>query len=172
MTLVKLGILSYEMMRTTRSYAILAIVIIAAIITPTPDAFTLGLLAVPMYVLYEICIWLSFFLEKKERAKEAEEEQERLARVLPAPGGAALIDESTEAETEKSDDGDHDDDEHHEDDFYDEHHFEDDHEDLDPDPEEEDRHAQAPPIDGREHDPDRPKLDTGDGDDSESKPPS
>lgn len=82
MTLVKLNILNCEMMRRTRAYAILAIFIIAAIITPTPDAFTLCLLAGPMVVLYEICIWLAFFLEKKGARREAEEEKVRLERLL------------------------------------------------------------------------------------------
>ncbi|MFP6880960.1 MAG: twin-arginine translocase subunit TatC [Roseibacillus sp.] len=82
MTLVKLNILNCEMMRRTRAYAILAIFIIAAIITPTPDAFTLCLLAGPMVILYEICIWLSFFLEKKGARREAEEEKVRLERLL------------------------------------------------------------------------------------------
>ncbi|MEM9081560.1 MAG: twin-arginine translocase subunit TatC [Verrucomicrobiota bacterium] len=136
MTLVKLGILSYEMMRTTRSYAVLAIVITAAIITPTPDALTLGLLAIPMYILYEICIWLAFFLDRKEQAREAEEEKERMARLLSPSPAAGSIPQSQ-------------DDYHEEDEF--------DHGDLgevDPDhietdyggphPEEEDLHAQAP----------------------------
>lgn len=82
MTLVKLGILNCEMMRRTRAYAILAIFVIAAIITPTPDAFTLCLLAGPMVVLYEICIWLAYFMDKKAARREAEEEKERMARLL------------------------------------------------------------------------------------------
>jgi sec-independent protein translocase protein TatC len=82
MTLVKLGVLNSEMMRRTRAYAILAIFVIAAIITPTPDAFTLCLLAGPMVVLYEICIWLAYFLEKKAARREEEEDQERLDRIL------------------------------------------------------------------------------------------
>ncbi|MDP0490622.1 MAG: twin-arginine translocase subunit TatC [Verrucomicrobiota bacterium JB023] len=93
MTLVKIGILSHDMMKGTRSYAILAIFIIAAIITPTPDAFTLCLLAVPMYVLYEICIWLSYFHDKKEKTRMEAEERERLERLLdgptPAPASGA-----------------------------------------------------------------------------------
>ena len=48
MTMVKLGILSHSTMRETRSYAILAIFVIAALITPTPDIMTLSLLAVPI----------------------------------------------------------------------------------------------------------------------------
>ena len=79
MTLVKLGVLNCEMMRRTRAYAILAIFVIAALITPTPDAFTLCLLAGPMVVLYEICIWLAFLLDRKTARREAEEEARRLA---------------------------------------------------------------------------------------------
>lgn len=95
MTLVKLGIMNYEMMKRTRSYAILAIFVIAAVITPTPDAFTLCLLAMPMIVLYEICIWMAYFIDKKERAQEAEEESARMTRLLaagprPAPGTEAV----------------------------------------------------------------------------------
>ena len=72
MALVKLDILSYKIMKTTRSYAIVAIAIIAAVVTPTQDALTLGLLAVPMYALYEICIWLAWWMEKKDRAANPE----------------------------------------------------------------------------------------------------
>lgn len=85
MALVKIGLLSHSMMRETRSYAILAIFVIAAIITPTPDMLTLGLLAVPMCILYEICIWLSYFHEKKVSKKEAEEEAERMKHLLSDP---------------------------------------------------------------------------------------
>lgn len=82
MALVYLGILSYTMMSKTRAYAVIAIMIVAAIITPTPDIATLVLLAAPMYLLYEICIWLAFFYEKKQNRLEAEEEKERTARIL------------------------------------------------------------------------------------------
>ena len=67
MALVKLDFLSYSVMKTTRKHAIIAIAIFSAIITPTQDVLTLLLLAGPLYVLYEICIWLAFFMEKKER---------------------------------------------------------------------------------------------------------
>ena len=100
MTLVKLGILSYDMMRTTRSYAILAIVVIAAIITPTPDALTLSLLAVPMYLLYEICIWLAFFLERKERVQEEEENEKKLSRIATAPGATSRPEDDFDSEYE------------------------------------------------------------------------
>ena len=85
MTLVKLGILGWETMRHTRAYAILAIVVIAAIITPTPDAFTLGLLAVPMVILYEICIWLAWWIHRRDQRAEAAEAAAEQARLHEHP---------------------------------------------------------------------------------------
>lgn len=85
MTLVHLGILSFSVMHNTRSYAVLAIIVIAALITPTPDIPTLMLLAGPMYVLYEICIWLSYFYERKRKREEEEEEKEYMKRLLSDP---------------------------------------------------------------------------------------
>ena len=82
MVMVKLGLLTYDTMSSTRAYAVLAIVVIAALITPTPDAFTLMLMAGPMIVLYEICIWLAWFDRRKNRMeeeREAREEEERRA---------------------------------------------------------------------------------------------
>jgi sec-independent protein translocase protein TatC len=68
MALVKLDVLNYKLMKGSRAWAAIIICVVAAIITPTQDALTLGLLAVPMYVLYEICIWLAWWMEKKDRA--------------------------------------------------------------------------------------------------------
>lgn len=82
MALVKLGILGYAMMSRTRSHAIVAIFIIAAIITPTTDALTLFLLAGPMMLLYELCIWLAWLIERKARRLEQEEEKAWQERML------------------------------------------------------------------------------------------
>lgn len=82
MVLVKLGLLSYETMSKTRNYAIVAIFIIAAIITPTPDIMTLTLMATPMIILYEICIWLAWFSRRKEIREEQEMEKRRLEWLL------------------------------------------------------------------------------------------
>jgi len=82
MVFVKLGLLSYETMSKTRSYAIVAIFVAAAILTPTPDAMTLCLMALPMIVLYEICIWLAYFDSKKNRIKEEQEARESMERQL------------------------------------------------------------------------------------------
>ena len=88
MVFVKLGMLTYETMSSTRSYAIVAIFIAAAVLTPTPDVMTLLLMALPMIVLYEICIWLAWLDRRNNRLeeeREAREREERLNHLLP-PG--------------------------------------------------------------------------------------
>ena len=64
--LTKLGILTPAFMRHYRRHAIVVILIIAAVVTPTPDIVTQSLLAAPMFVLYEISIIVSKFAQKKE----------------------------------------------------------------------------------------------------------
>ncbi len=57
--LARLNIVSTKMLTSTRRYAIVVITIIAALITPTGDPYNLLLLAVPMYLLYELGILLT-----------------------------------------------------------------------------------------------------------------
>ena len=52
----KLGFLSCEFMKKYRKHAVVLILVIAAIITPTSDVFTLSLVSFPMWLLYEISI--------------------------------------------------------------------------------------------------------------------
>lgn len=52
----KLGFLTARYMRRYRRHAIVLILIVAAIITPTSDVFTLSLVALPMWMLFEISI--------------------------------------------------------------------------------------------------------------------
>lgn len=54
----KLGLLSACFMRKYRKHAIVVILVMAAVITPTSDVFTLLLIALPMWLLYEISIWI------------------------------------------------------------------------------------------------------------------
>lgn len=54
--LAKLGILSADFMRRFRKHSIIVILIISAIITPTSDVFTLSLVALPIWLLYEISV--------------------------------------------------------------------------------------------------------------------
>ncbi len=50
----RLGVLTHKGLAKNRRYAILALTIISAILTPTPDAFNLAMMAVPLYLLFEI----------------------------------------------------------------------------------------------------------------------
>lgn len=52
----KLGFLSADFMRCYRKHAVVIILVVAAIITPTSDVFTLSLVALPMWILYEVSI--------------------------------------------------------------------------------------------------------------------
>lgn len=52
----RMGLINASMMAGYRRHAIVAILIVAAIITPTADAFTLFVVALPIYLLYEVSI--------------------------------------------------------------------------------------------------------------------
>ncbi len=50
----RIGVLTHHALARNRRYAILALTIISAVLTPTPDAFNLAMMAVPLYLLFEI----------------------------------------------------------------------------------------------------------------------
>ena len=54
----RLGVLSRSVMRTYRRHAVVAILIVAAVITPTTDVFTLLVVALPIWLLYEASAFL------------------------------------------------------------------------------------------------------------------
>ena len=56
--LSRIGILRKELLARKRRYVYVLIAIVAAVITPTPDALTMLLVAVPMIILYEISMLL------------------------------------------------------------------------------------------------------------------
>lgn len=53
----RIGILKANAMKRFRCHAIICILLVAAIITPTSDVFTLLLVSVPIWLLYEVGIW-------------------------------------------------------------------------------------------------------------------
>ena len=66
-----IGLVNKSTLRTYRRHAFVVIVIVAAVITPTGDPFTLAVVAIPLYMLYELSI-----LMIKDKEKEFEEEDE------------------------------------------------------------------------------------------------
>ena len=75
--MTKIGIVNSRLLSKQRRYAILIIFVAAAILTPSPDALTQLLMALPLMVLYEVSIFVAKFAEKKtpdEKHEHAEEE--------------------------------------------------------------------------------------------------
>jgi len=70
--LSKLGLMTPAFMKASRRYAIVIILIIAAIITPTADVITLLTVSAPMFLLYELSIIVSANVHKKNLQKEKE----------------------------------------------------------------------------------------------------
>ena len=67
--LTKIGLLGPSFMRKNRKFAIVIILVVAAIITPSSDIPTLVLVSLPLYILYEASIFVSKFAEKKPKAE-------------------------------------------------------------------------------------------------------
>lgn len=63
--LSRFGIVSPQMLRDYRRYSIVIILIIAAIVTP-PDVISQILVSIPLVILYEISIFISQFVYKKQ----------------------------------------------------------------------------------------------------------
>jgi len=57
--LAKLGVVTPEMLARYRKYAIVAIAVLAAVITPTPDPFNMMVVMVPLWALYEVGVLLA-----------------------------------------------------------------------------------------------------------------
>lgn len=64
--LAKTGIMSSAFMKKFRKHAVVVILILAAVITPSPDITSQLLVAFPLYVLYECSIFVAKAVEKKD----------------------------------------------------------------------------------------------------------
>jgi len=62
------GLVSSQQLASKRRHAAVIIFIAACCIIPSTDPFSLSVLAVPLYVLYEGCIWIARIVERR-RAK-------------------------------------------------------------------------------------------------------
>lgn len=72
--LVRVGIWDYRFMLRSFRYALVAIFVVAAMLTPTPDVINQSLLAVPMIVLYILSIGIAYIWRKPEDKFLDEEE--------------------------------------------------------------------------------------------------
>ena len=67
----RIGIVSAKLLRSSRRYAALILMIIAAVITPSPDAMSMALVFVPLYSLFEASIWVVAKIDAKRAEEDA-----------------------------------------------------------------------------------------------------
>lgn len=63
--LSKMGIMTPKFMRASRRYSTVLILIVAAVVTPTADPYTMLIVAFPLFLLYELSIYISANIERK-----------------------------------------------------------------------------------------------------------
>lgn len=71
--LTKVGIVTPTVLRGFRKHAVIVILIIGAVVTPSSDPFSLSLISIPLYVLYEISIIISAIEVKRKAKRELED---------------------------------------------------------------------------------------------------
>lgn len=76
MFLTRMGIITPQFLSRNRKYALLVCFIVGAVLTPSPDPVSQCLMALPMYILYEVSILVSRVTRAKKEAREQEEEKE------------------------------------------------------------------------------------------------
>jgi sec-independent protein translocase protein TatC len=67
-TLVRIGVVQRSWLAKQRRYVVLVVFIAAAILTPTPDPFNQTIVAVPMYLLFELGLFLARFVPARQVA--------------------------------------------------------------------------------------------------------
>ncbi|MCO5251532.1 MAG: twin-arginine translocase subunit TatC [Candidatus Kapabacteria bacterium] len=65
--LAKAGLITSKGLRSYWRHAVVVIIILAAILTPTPDPINQMFFALPLFILYEISIWIVKLVEKKPK---------------------------------------------------------------------------------------------------------
>jgi sec-independent protein translocase protein TatC len=76
-TLSGIGLISYAWLKGMRMYGYAIALVLAGVISPTPDLFMLAVFALPIMVLFELCIWLVWLLEKRRATSEEEAAAQR-----------------------------------------------------------------------------------------------
>jgi len=69
LTLVKIGLLNYAILKAARRYVIVIAFVLGAILT-TPEVITQVLMAIPLLLLYEISVWVTWYWERQEKKRE------------------------------------------------------------------------------------------------------
>lgn len=72
--LSRFGLLTAKFLRKYRRHSIVVILIMAALLTPTPDPINQLIFSLPLFILYEISIWVVALSEKKRQMEDNEQE--------------------------------------------------------------------------------------------------
>jgi len=67
--LVKIGVLTHAHLTKFRRHVAVLSLILGAVLT-TPEVVTQVAMAIPLYLLYEVCIWIAWYWERKKRKAE------------------------------------------------------------------------------------------------------
>ena len=70
LTLVKIGVLNYAILSKMRRYMIVINLVLGALLT-TPEVLTQIMMAIPLQLLYEASVWITWFWERRERKRAA-----------------------------------------------------------------------------------------------------
>jgi len=70
LTLVKIGVLNYRLLRSMWRYMIVIVLVLGALLT-TPEVVTQILMAVPLYMLYEVTVWIAWYWDRQEKKRGA-----------------------------------------------------------------------------------------------------
>jgi sec-independent protein translocase protein TatC len=85
--LIRAGIISSADLASKRKYAVIVILIVAAVLTP-PDVISQVGLAIPLYLLYEISVQIGRMMEKQRAKRDAEQEAADRAESNRSQGAA------------------------------------------------------------------------------------
>jgi sec-independent protein translocase protein TatC len=68
--LVRVGILDHRILSEKRRYAIVLVFVVAAVMTPGPDVVSQVIMALPLLLLYELCVWAAKLMERLDAGRE------------------------------------------------------------------------------------------------------
>ena len=71
LALTALGVVNARMLARFRRYALVGCVVVGAFITPGQDPYSLAAVAVPLYLLYEVSVFLAAIVERAKRRRAA-----------------------------------------------------------------------------------------------------
>lgn len=71
--LTKIGLITPQFLKRTRKYALVILLVIAAVITPSPDWYSQTIVFLPLFSLYELSVYISKKVYKRQQQKDMEE---------------------------------------------------------------------------------------------------